>query len=277
MRAKGIIVTAADQLFWRALAQLLLSAERKGDHRRHDWVIFDLGIDSARLDFLRARFDWADWRRLDFDGLPDHYRPETRSFAWKPLILWQVVESADRPVLWMDSATVIRDDLDEVFDWIRNHGAYAARGRTAMAHRCEPAVMDRLGFPPDLTGTRERVANFVGFDPAHAAARKVAQDWERLARDVDLLLPPQRTVEKHMNDQAVMNCLLLKAEADGKLKLPQADMDISAGRPIRMVSTRNKVPPWVPLWADPLVRLRYRVVKAVDQAAWRWKDGRDGH
>lgn len=273
---QGLIVTAADQLFWRALAQLLLSAERKGDHRRYGWVIYDLGIDADRLAFLHRRFGWADWRQVEFASLPDHYRPATRSFAWKPLIVWDVLETATVSVLWMDSATVIRGDLAEVFDWIRTHGAYAARGRTEMAHRCEPVVMDRLEFPPDLAEVRERVANFVGFDPAHPAARKVAQDWERLSRDPDLLLPPVQSVEKHMNDQAVLNCLLLKAEAENRLKLPKVDMDISAGRPIKMVSTRNKVPPWVPLWADPFVRFRYWLIKSLDQAAWRWTDRRNG-
>ena len=269
---RAIIVTGADQAFSRALAQLLLSARRKGDDARYRWIVYDLGIDADRLAALRARFDWCDWRRVPFEDLPGFYAPRTRSFAWKPWAIWQVLADAQAPVLWMDSATIIRGDLQEVFDFVRAHGFYVALGQAAIRDRCEPAVMDRLGFARDLADMREGVANFIGFDPQHAVARGVARDWEMHARDADLLLPAKRTIARHMNDQAVLNCLVMPLVAAGRLRLPNVDTDISAGRPFRVVSTRNKLAPNVPLWADPLVRARYWLEKAADQALWRLKD-----
>ncbi len=265
------ILTGADQRFSRSLAQLLLSAERHGVHREYRWIVFDLGIAAGPLARLKARFPWCDWRRVPFEDLAPHYRPETRSFAWKPWAIWQVIQGADAPVLWLDSATVIKGRLGEIFDWAGAHGVYAARGQTALRQRCEPVVMIALGFPPDLADTREIVANLVCFDPGNETAREVARAWEYHSRQPDLLLPPATTVERHMNDQAVLNCLLLPLHASGDVELPDVDADISAGIPYKMVSTRNKLPPWLPLWADPLARLSYWTYKAVDQAHWRRK------
>jgi len=267
-----LILTGADQRFSRSLAQLLLSAKRHGAHRRYRWAAFDLGIAPDTLCHLQKRFDWCDWHHVPFEDLPPHYRPETRSFAWKPWAIWQILQRADAPVLWLDSATVIKGDLQEIYDWANAHGVYAARGRSIMRHRCEPQVMQALGFPPNLVDTREIVANLICFDPANKHARLIAQQWEQHARTPDLLLPTTNTVERHMNDQAVLNCLLLPLHASGDINLPDIDADISAGNPYKMVSTRNKIPLWVPLWADPLARLWYWTYKAVDQALWRRRD-----
>jgi hypothetical protein len=35
---------------------------------------------------------------------------------------------------------------------------------------------------------------------------------------------------------------------------------------VRWVTTRNKVPNWLPIWADPLPRLYYFFYKTLDQA-----------
>lgn len=265
------VVTAADQRFSRALAQLLLSAER---HRanRHRWIVFDLGMEPGTLTRLQRRFAWCDWRQVSLSDLPPHYRPETRSFAWKPWAIWQVMQDAEAPVLWLDSATVIKGDLAEIFDWTRQHGIYCARGRTEMRHRCEPSVQSALHFPEALLGTRETVANLICFNPGNPVANNVAREWEMHARRPDLLLPKDTTVEKHMNDQAVLNCLILPLHSSGDLMLPDVDADISAGNPYQMVSTRNKLPPWLPLWADPLARLWYWSYKTIDQALWRRRE-----
>ncbi len=268
---RPIVVTGADQAFWRALAQFLLSAERHRVQTRYDWVVYDLGLHPGRLAWLQRRFDWAEWRRVPFEDLPPHYDPKTRSFAWKPWVVRQVLDKAQAPVLWLDSATILKRDLDEIFDWTRRHSVFAAHGQDAMRDRCEPSVMDALGFPRGMADLRELVANVVAFDPCNPVALKAARDWERHARQADLLLPAEITAEKHMNDQAVLSCLLLPLDAAGEIRLPNVDADICAGRPYRMISTRNKLPPWLPIWADPFARLWYWTYKTVDQALWRRK------
>ena len=271
---KPFVVTAADQLYSRSVAQLLLSAERHGAHREYRWITYDLGFDNQTRDWLEQRFSWCDWRHVPFEDLPPHYLPAARAYAWKPWAVWQVVKDTDALVLSLDSAAVIKGNLAEIFDWTQAHGVYMTRGREIMRHRCEPVVMDALGYPRELDNVRERVANLVCFDPTNPIARKIVQDWEKHSRTPELLLPKEKTVEIHMSDQALLNCLLLPQVAKGTIKLPDVDMDISSGTPIKMLSTRNKLPPWLPMWADPFARLWYWTYKTLDQALWRRKDRR---
>jgi len=265
----GIVATGANERFGRTLQQLLLSAERSGDHRRYHWVAYDLGLSADRRAAIAARFDWCELRNFPFDAVPPHYAPETGSFSWKPWILWQMVSETDAPVLWLDSATVIRTDLQGIFDAIAQQGIYLLRGQTAIRDRCDVKVRRALNLPPTLDAMREFIAGVVGIDPAHDLARAVARDWASLAMRRDLVLPDEVSSDRHMNDQAVLNCLVLPRIADGTLRSSGDDADISSGRPVRAISTRNKLPPDFPLWADRFARGYHAVAKAVDQAAIR--------
>jgi hypothetical protein len=262
---RPVIVTAADRRFARCLHQLLMSARRHGLDRACRFVAYDLGIDAATRQRLERAFPWCAFLSFDFAAWPAHARVETGSYAWKPIALWQVVEHAKGPVLWCDSATIFKGPLDIVFATARANGVYSLGGQAPMQERCEPAVMRRLALPRRLWGTRERIGGFLCVDAGNPAARGLAKAWRDLALEKDLLLPPVRTVARHMNDQAVLSCLLLKAEDDGLIRLTGDEADISSAQPVRFVSTRNKVGSSVPLWADPVVRVRYALEKGLDQ------------
>ena len=47
----------------------------------------------------------------------------------------------------------------------------------------------------------------------------------------------------HKEDQAIFNCLLLKAAAEGALTLTVEEVDISSASPAKDVTTRNIVNP----------------------------------
>lgn len=260
-----MIVTAADGRFARCLYQFLKSAHRRGLDRSCRIIAYDLGIEPGMLQALREKFPWCEFRSLDFSAWPAHLRVETGSYGWKPIVFWAVVQQASGPVLWCDSATIFKGSLDPMFELARANGVYSLSGQAQMQERCEPTVMERLGLPRRLWGTRERIGGFLCVDAGNAAARGVARQWRDHALEADLLLPPVRTIARHMNDQAVLSCLLLKAEAEGSIRLTDDEVDISSSRPVTFISTRNKTGNGVPFWADPFVRARLAVDKALDQ------------
>lgn len=91
----------------------------------------------------------------------------------------------------------------------------------------------------------------------------------------EMALQPQywRPVSgSHKPDQAVLSVLIYRAAAAAKLTVNAGEIDVSCGRPVRWMSSRNKVAPWVPTFADPAVRAWYRVGKAVDRIAIRARE-----
>ena len=107
-QARGaVVVTGANQRYWRSLGQLLLSAERHQKAQRPvQWICYDLGMSQESLRWLKRRFPWCQFRYLDLAAAPLHYEPATGSYAWKPHIIWEVLSETNDLVIWMDSANV---------------------------------------------------------------------------------------------------------------------------------------------------------------------------
>lgn len=256
------LLTAADEAYAGCLRQLLGNLERRGLAPGYRTVVYDLGLAPARRGALAARFAWAEFRDFDFAAAPPHVALARRTYAWKPLVLTTVADETGGPVLWLDSATLVRTDLEAVRTALQDAGLYLLRGQTALRQRCDPAVSAALGATPPLLDEREFVAGVIGVDSRHAVIRDLLQAWRRCALDPGIMRP--RT-PKHLPEQAVLSVLVLQAIAAGRIALNAADVDISSPAPARWVSTRHKVPGWLPAWAGPGLQLVQRTEKTIDQ------------
>src|SRR4051812_25613284 len=100
---------------------MLASAARHDLHRAHRVVAFDLGLTTRDRDAIARRFPWCRVEPFDFAAHPDHLR-ELWTFAWKPSVIWQVMERGDGPVLWFDSATIFRGSIDPMVAAVARDG-----------------------------------------------------------------------------------------------------------------------------------------------------------
>lgn len=266
-----VYVSGADSRYWRCLFQLLKAARTKGWTDGANWVVYDLGMQTHQRATLQRHFPWVEFRVYDLTDLPAFYAPSAGAYAWKPNVIWDAVKQASGPVIWMDSANLPRGRPNEMLDHVRQHGLYLLRGQAPLQDRCDPTVLTRLKVPKWIWGTRECVTTVVGMDAANPTIQDLIARWAELANDRDIIRPPN-CIGRHMNDQAVMNALALPLVCKGVLTLPEQDVDISSGTPIAFMSTRNKVRANLPLWADPLARLWYRVDKVSDQAMHRLRN-----
>jgi hypothetical protein len=268
---KPVIATGANQPYWRSLWQFLRSAERAGVEGKFHWLVYDLGLSLDTRDRLKRDFPWISMRSFDFTSYPPHVAMETRSLAWKPIIVSDLLDEWSEPVFWLDSATIVTSDLSEPVRIAREHGVFSLKGKPPLGEHCDPRVLEALEVPDELLHLPERVGGFVGFDPAQAVARDIARAWARHALIEGHIMPPH-PIKDHKAEQAVLSALLYKAEAQGLITLTDHEVDISSGRPMRWVTTRNKVQPRIPTWADGVVRLYYHSWKAGDQTYHRFKD-----
>ncbi len=261
-----VLLSAADEPYAGCLAQLLRNLERRGLARGHRTVIYDLGLAPARRAVLARRFPWVEWREFDFSAQPPHVALARRTYAWKPLLITDVARETNGPVLWLDSACLVRTDLAEVHAALQSQGLYLLRGQTALRERCDPVVSALLGASPPLLDEREFVAGVIGVDPRHAVIRDLLQRWRECALDPAILQPRS---PRHLPEQAVLSVLVLQAIAAGHLALTAADVDISSPAPAQWVSTRHKVSPAFPTWADPAVQFLQHAGKAGDRLVHR--------
>ena len=266
----ALVLSAADSRYFRSLWQFLLSAERPGLFRLCTWRIYDLGLQLQQLQRLRRRFQWCEFITFEFSRYPGHVALEAHSYAWKPIIIAENLLTAVTPVFWFDSATILHTRLETPLSIVLKNGIWALKSQSPLYRKCDPRVLASLNVPTTVLHLPERAAGALGFDPGHSASFQLAMDWKRHALVKEHILP-ENAASFHKQDQAVFNCLLLKAVAEATLTLTDDEIDISSARPAKDVTTRNNVSPKVPVWADSLVRFSFAVYKKTDQLSYRWK------
>jgi hypothetical protein len=264
------IVTAADRRFARTLHQMLASAERHGLDRAHDVVVFDLGLGAADRDRLARRFPWCRVRAFDFAPHPPHVRDLT-TFAWKPLALWSLVDEGPGFLLWFDSATLFHGPLDPIVERVGARGIFALAGQTALGDCCDPRTLALLDVPAEDRAEPYRAGGALGFDRRRDWVRDLLSVWRGCALAPDCIAPAGLDRRVHRFDQAILTALLCRAARTHGLVIGADEIDISSATPAPWISTRNKVPAWMPRSLDPLVRAYYAIWKRADRAVLRAK------
>ena len=263
-----MLVTAADQRFFRTLCQMLLSAARRGLHRDWDIIVIDLGLTASARRQLARRFAWCEVRAFPFDRYPPHVRDLT-TFAWKPIVIDSVARERQGIVFWLDSGTLFHGPLDPIVERIAHDGVFSLAGQTPLGGCCDARVLAHLRVPASDLDKPYRAGGALGFDAGRAEIRALVAEWQELALAPDIIAPRDLDRRTHRFDQAIITALVYRAAREQGLAVGNEEIDISSSKPVRWISTRNKVAEWMPLSFDPLVRLYYAVAKRVDRAAIR--------
>jgi hypothetical protein len=260
------IVTAADRAYARSLGQMLLSVERHG--HRDVVVVFDLGLSERDRRRLARRFPSVRLVRFDFGAHPAHVA-RLELCAWKPVAIDETIRRQGGSILWLDAATIIHAALEEVFAAIARDGVLTLVGQSPVVRWCHARTLDLMNVPEEDRRKRCRIGGVVGFDGDNAVVRRLVATWREAALNAEILDPPGARRDNHRWDQALLTNVLYAFERQHGLVLRDDEADISSMRPVRWVSTRNKVATWIPLAADPLVRVFYATSKQLDRVLLR--------
>ena len=266
------LVTAANQRYWRSLYQFLLSVERVGGAGLERVVAFDLGIEPAERQRMQVRFPQVQWRSHDLSAYPAHVRPEARTCAWKPVVMVAAMSEFGGRLLWLDSATLLRRAPTRVIDELERVGIYAMIGASPLFTHCHDETLRLLGCDPDFFDRPEHPAGVCAFDTDRPAVRDLLLRWKQHSLDPACITPqspPLRAGIQHKWDQAILTVLLYQFEAREGVALCADEIDITSANPAPWLSTRNKLRPDAPVWADPIYRAFFAAQKTLDQTSVR--------
>lgn len=211
-------------------------------------------------------FAWIQLRSLPSG--PAHLS-DWSNYAWKPTALAEVLEEAETPVLWLDSACVLVHSLDPLVQHLRRNGLWVPlAGRGCLDERTHPSTLREMAVEESIRRERFRAGGVCAFDPSQPEALQLVRHWRELAWDPELLAPTGSSRENHRYDQALLTILLGRSELDPS----QDEIDISSSRPVSYLRTRNKVANWMPLAVDGLVRLYFSLRRHFDVLIWKWRD-----
>ena len=192
-----IIVSGASIGYFRCIDRFLLSAARLGLQHRHRFVVYDLGLLDSQRQELMQWHPWCEWRDFDFGNYPPHVALSYSSYAWKPIIIANLLVEFGCQVLWLDSASLLHEDFSAVTSTLGKIGTYSLAGQSTINEHCDPKTLSALATPLEVLNQAERVAGVIAFDAKHPEAMRIALEWRRHALIEAHIAPSQPKLYRH--------------------------------------------------------------------------------
>jgi hypothetical protein len=206
-----LLVTGADRSHGASLRQMLASVRRHEPDLRV--VVYDLGLTTwQRLRIGKRR--QLEWRRFEFEKYPAYFdiRVKAGEYAWKPVIIGNLLEEVREPVLWLDAGVVVLEPLTALRAALRNCGFYSPRSVGTIADWTHPKMLAYFGLDADWARDKpNHRAGCVAFDPSFEAARALALRWREGALIRECIAPEGSDRSNHRQDQALLTVLAHQA------------------------------------------------------------------
>jgi hypothetical protein len=180
--------------------------------------VYDLGLSAPEHDYVRERYPWVTLRRFDYSTYPDWFdiRVARGEYAWKPVIIKEMLDSTAHQVLWLDSTgdrLTSPSVLQNAFAIIKQNGWVSTKTSGTTQTWVHPKTLEYL----HAIGMDKRMCNgaILGFDRTHSDIYDtVVVPWEACALVRHCIAPPGSSRANHRQDQATVTVLLHKSGRD---------------------------------------------------------------
>jgi len=202
-----LVVTGADSSHFRSLLQFLTSLREHEPEVR--CVAWDLALAPEERAELVERFPDVEVRTFDYAQYPSWFwiKVDAGCYAWKPIIVSDMIREHDGLVLWMDAGDKLTAPLDRIRKIIRGRGFYSPRSPGRIRDWTHPGTLRRLSVPARILDRINLASGLVGIDTRHPKARILAEAWRAGALDRETIAPAGSDGSNHRQDQAVLSVL----------------------------------------------------------------------
>lgn len=220
------IVTGADTTHFKPLLRLLYSVEINEPNAA--LFVYDLGLEQEELASLKKLFPFANIRYFDYGLFPEYFDIRVRSgeYAWKPVILHEVAQHADKYVIWMDAGNLVVKPLDDIRRILQEHGFYSPRSAGTVRDWTHPEMLRKLNLAKTFYDKPNRTGGVVSLDTRNASAMELLDRWRECALDRSCIAPCGSSRRNHRQDQAALTVLMYQS--------PFADSPLDHGSSIRI-------------------------------------------
>jgi len=201
------MVTGADSSHFLSLKQFVRSAYQ---HERFTRVLaYDLGLTQSEREDLRCTFPDLEIRVFDYSKYPDYFniRVNAGEYAWKAVIISDVVDELQCPVCWMDAGVVITKPLFWVRKFINGHGMYSPGSVGTIRDWTHQGTLDFLQVEAHVYEKRNLSGGIVAINSDREDVVKLIHRWKECALVKECIAPDGSSRRNHRQDQAVLTVL----------------------------------------------------------------------
>jgi len=220
-----VIVTGASSNHYHCLRHLLFSISLFEPDTRV--IVYDLGLKPRQRTGLED--EGFEVRTFRFENYPPYLdiRVNRGEYAWKPVIIADVLCQVRGALLWLDAGNLIHQRLDRVRGALREHGVYTPVSCGNIQQWTHPLTLEFLKADPEICLKPNRNAAIVGLLANSPGISQLAERWKSCALEKGCIAPPGSDRSNHRQDQAVLSVLIYQFQAMYGYGLVDKRLDIS--------------------------------------------------
>ena len=206
-----IIVTAADSSHHKSLKNLLSSVVLYEKYAKV--IIFDLGLTKSEVKEIKRKFKKMEIRKFNFSKYPSYLdiKVNAGEYAWKPVIISNILNEFKCSVLWMDAGNIILSPLRTIKKILNFTGFYVPYSRLKISDTTHFKTLKFLKVSKDILNKQNVCAACIAVNYKFNNIEKAISKWKKCALIKKCIAPAGSSRKNHRQDQAVLGVLAHQA------------------------------------------------------------------
>lgn len=216
MVSKLLIITGASSNHFKSLLQLLQSIKRFAP--KTNVQIYDLGLTPEELFQLSGNYKVV---TFEFNKYPNHVALKAESYAWKPIIISQVVRTQLKRrqrtmgreiVFWLDAGCMLCNSLGSICYETLRIGIYSPVSSGNISDWTHPRCLNAMNIHNNklLLQNKNRSGGVVCISLCSRDAVSLIQQWGSFALLPSIICPRGSSRDNHRQDQSILSILLVQ-------------------------------------------------------------------
>ena len=204
------IITGSDTSHFQSLKQLVESIKKYEENSK--LIIYDLGLKIEELNELKKKYNNIQINKFEFNNFPEYISlssQDSGAYAWKPIIIEEVLNSSKGLILWCDAGNMLTRNLNPLKRHLRTIGFYSPLSSENIKKWSHPKTLNQLNFPKNKYHKRNLNAAVVGIN-YDSKFKNLVSIWKSSALKKELILPEGANSSNHRWDQTLLTLIYYK-------------------------------------------------------------------
>ena len=206
-----IFVTAAEKNYFNQLESLLKSYNK---YLSNKLIVYDIGLTKNQLQYLKDNFENLEIIKFQFNQYPkfigEYFDDKLGNYAWKPIIVEQVMQQHKSKVVWLDAGNLITKKIVFLKIALTTFGLVVPTSSNTIKDWTHPSTIEYIGINKKYLNSNNYASGLIGFDYNSKKAKKILELWSKFSQIQECISPKDSNRANHRQDQAVLTLLLYK-------------------------------------------------------------------
>ena len=178
-----VFVTAAEKNYFNQLILLINSYYK---HLNNQFIVYDIGLDKKQSQYIKDNYENLILRKFQFEQYPkfigQYFDGKLGNYAWKPVIIDEVLKQSKSKVVWLDAGNVITKKIKFLKIALTTKGIIVPTSSNTIKEWTHPKTIEYIGVQNSILNKRNFASGLVGFDYKLKEARKISELWSEFSQ-----------------------------------------------------------------------------------------------